>query len=144
MWGLTPYNNDDEINAYKTAQGITNPCAGTDGGGDDAIDIVIAGQFARVRIPLELREGAVLVPLRAVSELQGNFRVFVVAGGGTVSLRPVELGPTIGRLRIVNSGLKAGEKVAIEGLLTIRDGAVVVPKVVTFDEQVPAEDEAQG
>ena len=107
-------------------------------------DIIIAGQFARVRIPLEMRKGAMLVPLRAVSELQGNFRVFVVADDGTVSLRPVQLGPTIGRLRLVESGLEAGERVAIEGLLTIRDGAVVAPKLVEFDEQAPTGSATEG
>lgn len=107
-------------------------------------DIIIAGQFARVRIPLEMREDAMLVPLRAISELQGNFRVFVVADDGTVALRRVELGPTIGRLRLVESGLEAGERVAIEGLLTIRDGAVVAPKLVEFDEREPTGNAAEG
>lgn len=44
MWGLTPQDDDDAINAYRIAQGITNPCAGTEGGGPEAIDIVIEGQ----------------------------------------------------------------------------------------------------
>ncbi len=44
MWGLSPSDNNSQIDAYKAAQGITNPCAGTEGGGPDAIDIVIDGQ----------------------------------------------------------------------------------------------------
>ena len=44
FWGLTPYDSDGEINAYKAAYGVTNPCAGVDGGGPEAIDIVIEGQ----------------------------------------------------------------------------------------------------
>jgi len=44
MWGLSPSDGNASIDAYKIAQGITNPCAGTDGGGPDAIDIVIQGQ----------------------------------------------------------------------------------------------------
>jgi PKD repeat protein len=44
MWGLSPSDGNAAINAYKIAQGITNPCAGTEGGGPDAIDVVIAGQ----------------------------------------------------------------------------------------------------
>lgn len=44
MWGITPTDNDASIDNYKIAQGITNPCAGTDGGGPEAIDVVTAGQ----------------------------------------------------------------------------------------------------
>lgn len=44
MWGLSPQDNDAQINAYKVQYGITNPCAGTDGGGPEAIDVTIAGQ----------------------------------------------------------------------------------------------------
>ena len=44
MWGLTPYDGNAAIDTYKTTHGITNPCAGTEGGGPDAIDVVIAGQ----------------------------------------------------------------------------------------------------
>lgn len=46
MWGLSdiPTDDDDAINAYKIAQGITNPCAGIEGGAEEAIDVVIEGQ----------------------------------------------------------------------------------------------------
>lgn len=44
MWGLSPSDNNAQINAYKASYGITNPCAGTEGGGPEAIDITIAGQ----------------------------------------------------------------------------------------------------
>ena len=98
--------------------------------------IVIAGQFARVRIPVSERPDALLVPQRAISELLGIFRVFVVAEDGSVALRQVELGPQVGRMRLVESGLKPGERVAIEGLLMLKNGASVKPKLVEFDEQV--------
>jgi membrane fusion protein (multidrug efflux system) len=97
--------------------------------------IVIAGQFARARMPVDNRPDALLVPQRAVAELQGNFRVFVVADDGTVTMKAVKLGPQVGRMMIVESGLKAGERVAIEGLLSLKDGATVQPKVVEFEQQ---------
>ena len=100
-------------------------------------DIVIAGQFARARIPLEERKDALLVPQRAINELLGNFRVFVVDDAGKVGMRQVELGPQVGRLRVIESGLKAGERVAIEGLLMLKDGATIQPKVVDFDKDPP-------
>lgn len=104
--------------------------------------IIIAGQFARVRIPTEERANALLVPQRAVSELLGNFRVFVVGDDGAVSMRQVELGPQVGRMRLVDSGLKPGERVAIEGLLSLKEGATILPKLVDFDEQVSADTDA--
>jgi len=104
--------------------------------------IVIAGQFARARIAIESRKDAVLVPQRAVSELLGNFRVFVVDSNGVVSMKAVELGPQVGRLRLVESGLQAGDRVAVEGLLSLKEGAIIRPKLVQFDEQAPAASEA--
>jgi len=100
--------------------------------------IVIAGQFARARIAIESRKDALLVPQRAVSELLGNFRVFVVDSNGVVSMKAVELGPQVGRLRLVESGLQAGDRVAVEGLLNLKEGATIRPKLVQFDEQAPA------
>lgn len=104
--------------------------------------IVIAGQFARARIDIESRKDALLVPQRAVSELLGNFRVFVVDSNGVVSMKAVELGPQVGRLRLVESGLQAGDRVAVEGLLNLKEGDTIRPKLVQFDEQAPAASEA--
>ena len=89
-----------------------------------------------MRIPVSERPDALLVPQRAISELLGIFRVFVVAEDGSVALRQVELGPQVGRMRLLESGLKPGERVAIEGLLMLKNGASVKPKLVEFDEQV--------
>jgi membrane fusion protein (multidrug efflux system) len=105
--------------------------------------IVIAGQFARVRIAIENRRDAVLVPQRAISELQSNFRVFMVDDDGAVEMRAVELGPQVGRMMLVESGLVAGERVAIEGLLSLRDGATVQPSLVEFDDPAPADSAAR-
>ena len=102
--------------------------------------IVIAGQFARVRIVIDDRKNALLIPQRALSELQGNFRVFVVNADDTVTMRAVEPGPQVGQLTVINSGLQAGEEVAIEGLLRLGDGIVVKPRVVEFPETPGASD----
>ncbi len=103
--------------------------------------LVLAGHFARVRAVVETRVDALLVPQRAVSEVQGNFRVFVIARDGTVALRPVEPGPRIDRLQIIESGLRPDERVAVEGLLQIREGMVVAPKLVDQDEFDSSPDE---
>jgi membrane fusion protein (multidrug efflux system) len=108
--------------------------------------IVLAGQFARVRAVVETRKNASLVPQRAVTELQGKFRVFVVASDGTVELREVETGPRIENLLLIDSGLNPGERVALEGLLRLADGMKVVPKTVGWEgrEEVSPDPQADG
>jgi membrane fusion protein (multidrug efflux system) len=96
--------------------------------------IVIAGQFARARIAIDRLSEALLIPQRAVAELQGNFRVFAVAEDGTVKLKTVQLGPQVGRMMVVESGLEAGEQIAIEGLLSLQNGDTVQPRLTSFDE----------
>ena len=97
-------------------------------------ELVLAGQFARVRAIAEVREGALLVPSRSVSELQGNYRVFVIDDDGKVEMRPVELGPVIDNLRIIESGLEPGERVAIE-IMKLQPGMTIEPKRVAVDEE---------
>ena len=105
--------------------------------------IVLAGQFARVRIAIENLRDALLIPQRAVSEIQGIFRAFVVAADGTVTLTELKLGPQVGRMMVVESGLKAGDQVAIEGLLSLKNGVTVQPKLVEFDGQVASDSDSK-
>jgi membrane fusion protein (multidrug efflux system) len=90
--------------------------------------IVLPGQFARVRATPEERKGALAVPQRAVMETQGIFQLAVVGDDGTIDLRQVQMGPRVDDEWIVDSGLKAGERVAVEGLQRMRPGVKVVPK----------------
>ncbi len=93
---------------------------------------VLAGQFARVRAVAEVREGALLVPSRSISELQGQFRVYVVKPDGAVELRPVDIGPAIENLRIIESGLAPGERVALE-IMRLRPGMQIESVLVRLD-----------
>ncbi|MGH0030517.1 MAG: efflux RND transporter periplasmic adaptor subunit [Myxococcota bacterium] len=95
-------------------------------------DLVLAGQFARVRAEVQVIQDAVLVPQRSVTELQGLFRVFVVGEDGVVELRPVELGPEVDQLRVV-TGVEAGERVALE-TMRLQPEMKVVPKLVELDD----------
>ena len=83
------------------------------------------GGYGRVRLSARTELGAKLVPQRAVTELQGSYQVAVVGSDNKVSIRPVTVGDRVGNLWIVTDGLKAGERVIVEGLLKARDGAVV-------------------
>jgi membrane fusion protein (multidrug efflux system) len=96
-------------------------------------NIILAGQFARIRGVIEVREDALLVPQRAVSELQGNFRVFVIRDDGTTELRDVEPGPRVDNMWIMDSGLEAGDKVAVEGLLRLSNEMKVNPQLVSVE-----------
>lgn len=90
-------------------------------------DLLRPGQFARIRLT-RVRRAALLVPQRAVSELQGNYQVLVVDAGNRVHLRPVQVGPVSGLMWIIDSGVQAGERVVAEGLQKARDGVIVNPR----------------
>lgn len=85
------------------------------------------GGYGRVRASVSTRNGALLVPQRAVIELQGSFQIAVVGDDNKVSIRPVTVGERIGKLWIISQGLKAGERVVVEGLMKVKDGAPVKP-----------------
>ncbi len=85
------------------------------------------GQYARIRAVTENRKGALLIPQRAVAELQGVYQVGVVNAENKVAIRTVKLGPQFGDMWVVESGLKPGEKVVVDGLQRLRDGMTVAP-----------------
>jgi len=85
------------------------------------------GQYARVRAIVDVEKNAVVVPQRAVSELQGVFQVAVVNADNQVAMRVVETGPRYESDQVIKKGLKAGERVVVEGLQKVRDGVVVNP-----------------
>lgn len=86
------------------------------------------GQFGRIRALTGVRKGALLVPQRAVSELQGRNEVAVVGADNKISIREVQTGERSGELWIVTSGLAAGERVVSEGTAKVAQGATVNPK----------------
>jgi membrane fusion protein (multidrug efflux system) len=86
------------------------------------------GQFARVRFLLGQLENAIVVPQRAVRELQGTFRVAVVDDSNRVFFRQVESNATFGQGRVITGGLQGGERIIVEGLQRVRDSVVVNPR----------------
>ena len=95
--------------------------------------IVLAGQFARVEAIAETLEGALLVPSRSTSELQGLFRVFVIGDDDKAEIRAVELGPVVDSFRVVTSGLEPGERVAVE-IMKLKPGMTIKPRLVALNE----------
>ncbi len=86
------------------------------------------GQYGKVRAAIGTSAGALLIPQRAVTELQGGYQVAVVDSANTVSIRKVKLGDRSGSMWIVAEGLKAGERVVAEGVQQARPGVQVSPK----------------
>jgi membrane fusion protein (multidrug efflux system) len=82
------------------------------------------GQFARVKAPVTMRRDALLVPQRAVVELQGIYHVFV-AKDGKAEMRRVVPGQRAGTLWVMEQGLERGERVIVDGLQRLRAGAAV-------------------
>ena len=91
-------------------------------------NILRPGQFGRVRAAGETRNGALLVPQRAVTELQGTYQLAVVGSDDKVSIRSIKVGERVGTMWIIESGVKPGELVVVEGLQKVRDGSQVRPK----------------
>ncbi|HKC13703.1 MAG TPA: efflux RND transporter periplasmic adaptor subunit [Vicinamibacteria bacterium] len=90
--------------------------------------ILRPGQYAKVRAALEVKTGALLVPQKAVTELQGGFRVAVVGPDSKVDIRTVEPGEKVGSLWIIEKGLKLGESVIVAGVQFVRPGMSVKAK----------------
>jgi len=91
-------------------------------------NILRPGQFARVRAITTTKKGALLIPQRAVTELQGGYQVAVVGKDNKVSIRPVKVGERVGSLWMVQEGLKPGERVVAEGVQRVKAGMTVNPK----------------
>jgi membrane fusion protein (multidrug efflux system) len=91
-------------------------------------NILRPGQYARVRAQLGVRPGALVVPQRAVTELQGGARVAVAGTDGKAEIRAVETGPLVGDLWVIEKGLRAGENVIVSGLQYLRPGTPVTAK----------------
>jgi membrane fusion protein (multidrug efflux system) len=104
--------------------------------------IVRPGQFGRVRAAVEVKHDAALVPQRAVQELQGIYNVAVVGQDGTIEMRMVEVGERIGSLWVVDSGLKPGERVVVEGLQKVRPGVKVEAQMVTIEDSAGKQEPA--
>ena len=96
-------------------------------------NILRPGQYGKVRIAIETKKGALLIPQRAVSELQGVFQVGVVGPDNKVEIKAVQPGPRVGSLWVIDKGLSPDERVIVEGFQKVKPGMEVKP------EAAPAE-----
>ena len=103
------------------------------------------GQFGRVRAVTEMARDAILIPKRAVQEIQGMKSVLVVGADNMVALRTIQPGETVGDLLVVRAGLKPGERVIVDGVQKARPGSKVNPSTAaTAAAQAKADEKAQA
>jgi membrane fusion protein (multidrug efflux system) len=108
-------------------------------------NILRPGQFGRVRAEMGIKKNALVIPQRAVSELQGRYMVAVVSPENKVAIKPVKVGQWTGQLWVIEEGLKTGEKVVAEGIQKVRDGMAVSPKpYVAKGQEPPGEEQKPG
>lgn len=91
-------------------------------------NVLRPGGYAKVRAVIRTQPGALLVPQRAVSELQGGYQVAVVANDNKVSVRTVTVGDKVDNRWVIADGLAPGDRIVVEGLQRMRTGVVVNPK----------------
>lgn len=85
------------------------------------------GMFARLRVDLGAQTNSILVPQRAVTELQGKNFVWVVGADNKTEQRGIQVGRQVGEDMLVSEGLNPGDRIIVEGLQKVRDGTVVKP-----------------
>src|ERR1051326_8711987 len=83
------------------------------------------GEFGRVRVKFDVASGALLVPQRAISELQGSYQIAVVDAENKIHIQPVRVGERSGPLWIIQEGLHPGQVVVVEGIQKVKEGMVV-------------------
>jgi RND family efflux transporter MFP subunit len=96
-------------------------------------NILRPGGYGKVRAVVRIQQGALLVPQRAVSELQGGYQVATVDDGNKVNIRPVKVGDRIGNQWVIAEGLKPGERVVAEGVQKVHPGLQVNPRPFAGD-----------
>lgn len=89
------------------------------------------GQFGNVKAETMMLQNAVVVPQQALNELQGTYEVAVVTPANKIHIQPVKLGPEVGNMQVIESGLKPGQQVAVESVGKLREGMPVAPHLVS-------------
>ena len=124
----TKYPQTGRVNTVERAVDPTTGTLGVELLFANPDQILRPGQYGRVRILLDTKPGAFLIPQRAVQELQNLYSVAVVDGGGKVAFRNVKVGQRVESLWVIEEGLKGDEQVVVEGLQRIQDGMTVSAK----------------
>jgi membrane fusion protein (multidrug efflux system) len=96
-------------------------------------NVLRPGQYAKVRVVADVKKGAIVIPQRAVSELQGSYQVALVGADNKVTMKVVKPGLRDGNKWVIDEGLKPGDRIVVEGIQRVRSGMTVVPKAAGSD-----------
>ena len=96
--------------------------------------LLLPGMFARVQAVTETRSNAILVPQRAVQDLMGKPMITIVGEGEKTEMRAVTTGVRIGRMWLVEEGLKSGERIIVDGVQKVRPGETVKAEIVPIEQ----------
>ena len=96
-------------------------------------NVLRPGQYGKVRAVTRVQQNALLIPQAAVNEQQGSYLVAVVENNGQVTMRPVQVGDRTGTLWVIQKGLKAGDRVVVEGQQNLKPGIRVQTKPFKSD-----------
>ena len=99
-------------------------------------NLIRPGQYAKVRAQINLIEDAIVVPQACLMELQGQFAVYIVGDSNKIQRIQVEVGHKVDDYWIIEKGLKANEKVVLDGLQKVRKGVIVDPELVEYKSKV--------
>ena len=124
----TLYSHTGKVRAVERAVDPTTGTLGLELEFPNPDSMLRPGQYGKARILLENTVGALLVPQRAVQEMQGLYSVVVVDGSNKAQFRSVKMGQRVESQWVVTDGVKAGERVIVEGLQRVQDGMTVAPK----------------
>src|SRR5882724_1246204 len=91
-------------------------------------NVLRPGGFGSISTVVRVQKNALLIPQRAVNELQGGYLVAVIGNDNKVNIRPIKMGPRVDTMWIVNEGLKPGDRIVAEGMQKVREGMEVQPK----------------
>jgi membrane fusion protein, multidrug efflux system len=91
-------------------------------------NVLRPGGFGNISTVVRIQKNALLVPQRAVNELQGGYLVAVIGSDNKVNIRPIKVGPRVDTMWIVDEGLKPGDRIVAEGVQKVREGMEVQPK----------------
>jgi len=91
-------------------------------------NVLRPGGFGNISTVVKIQKSALLVPQRAVNELQGGYLVAVIGDNNKVSIRPIKVGPKVNTMWIVDEGLKPGDRIVAEGVQKVREGMEVQAK----------------
>jgi membrane fusion protein (multidrug efflux system) len=126
----TRYPQRGTTEILDRAVGVTTGTINIRGPFPNPGNLLRPGQYAKVRAVIDVRKAALLVPQRAVQDLQGVHQVAVVGPDDVVDLRKVQVAERVGPLWIVGQGVKPGERVIVEGLDAVKAGGKVKPTLV--------------